>query len=48
MPTISKQEISNLAKVFSLYTKFPKDRWSEIKIAEQNNDEGDKMMENLV
>ena len=47
MPTISKQEISNLAKVFSLYTKFPKDRWPEIKIAEKDNDEGNKMMEKL-
>ena len=36
MPTISKQEISNLAKVFSLYTKFPKDRWPEIKKAEDD------------
>ena len=47
MPTISKDEISNLAKVFSLYTKFPKDRWSEIKIAEKNDDEGNKMMTKL-
>ena len=31
MPTISKDEISGLAKVFSLYTKFPKERWEEIK-----------------
>ena len=47
MPTISKQEISNLAKVFSLYTKFPKDRWPAIKIAEKDNDEGRKMMSQL-
>ena len=47
MPTISKEEISGLAKVFSLYIKFPKDRWSDIKIAEKNDDKGKKMFEQL-
>ena len=47
MPTISKEEISGLAKVFSLYVKFPKERWPEIKIAEKNDDEGNKMMAKL-
>ena len=36
MKTISKDEIQGLAKVFSLYTKFPKERWPEIKIAEKS------------
>jgi hypothetical protein len=40
MPTISKEEISGLAKVFSLYIKFPKERWPEIKIAEKDDEEG--------
>ena len=47
MPTISKEEISGLAKVFSLYVKFPKERWPEIKIAEKDDDEGNKMMAKL-
>ena len=47
MPTISKEEISGLAKVFSLYIKFPKERWPEIKIAEKDDDEGNKMMSKL-
>ena len=47
MPTISKEEISGLAKVFSLYIKFPKERWPEIKIAEKNDDEGNLMMSKL-
>ena len=47
MPTISKEEISGLAKVFSLYIKFPKERWPEIKIAEKDDDEGNKMMAKL-
>jgi len=47
MPTISKNEIQGLAKVFSLYTKFPENRWPEIKIAEKDDAEGTKMMEKL-
>jgi radical SAM superfamily enzyme YgiQ (UPF0313 family) len=47
MPTISKSEIQGLAKVFSLYTKFPKERWPEIKIAEKNDAEGSLMMTKL-
>ena len=47
MPTISKKEISGLAKVFSLYVKFPKERWPEIKIAEKDDEEGNKMMAKL-
>ena len=47
MPTISKNEIQGLAKTFSLYTKFPKDRWAEIKIAESDGAEGTKMMTKL-
>ena len=47
MPTISKNEIQGLAKTFSLYTKFPKERWPEIKIAESDDAEGTKMMDKL-
>ena len=47
MPTITKSEIQGLAKTFSLYTKFPKERWPEIKIAESDGAEGTKMMEKL-
>ena len=47
MPTISKEEISGLAKVFSLYIKFPKERWPEIKIAEKMMKRGNLMMSKL-
>ena len=47
MPTITKNEIQGLAKTFSLYTKFPKERWPEIKIAENDDTEGAKMMDKL-
>ena len=45
--TISKEEISALAKVFSFYIKFPESRWSDIKIAEKNDEEGNKMFQKL-
>ena len=47
MPTITKEEISGLAKVFSFYIKFPESRWDDIKIAEKETDEGLKMFERL-
>ena len=47
MPTISKEEISGLAKVFSFYIKFPENRWNDIKIAEKNDEEGTRMFEKL-
>ena len=47
MPTISANEIHGLARTFSFYTKFPKERWPEIKIAEKDDDEGNKMMAKL-
>ena len=47
MPHLSSEEIGGLARTFSYYTKFPEDRWGEIKIAEQFTPEGDKMHEKL-
>ena len=47
MPTISKDEIQGIAKVFSFYTKFPKNRWSEIKIAEKDDEVGTHMFKKL-
>ena len=43
MPTISREEIQGLAKVFSFYVKFPENRWNDIKIAEMDNEEGNEM-----
>ena len=47
MPTISKEEIAGLARVYSLYVKFPESRWDEIKIAEKSNGEGEAMFAKL-
>ena len=47
MPTISKQEISGIERVYSFYIKFPESRWDEIKIAEKFDDEGNAMFKKL-
>ena len=47
MPTISQEEISGLARVYSYYVKFPESRWGEIKVAEKFNEEGDAMFKKL-
>jgi len=47
MPTISKDEILGLVRTFSLYVKFPKEEWPEIKIAENFTQEGDEKFAEL-
>jgi hypothetical protein len=47
MPTISKDEIQGLARTFSFYVKFPKERFSDIKVAEKFDDKGNAMWEKL-
>ena len=48
MPTISKKEIMGLVKTFTLYARMPRKYWSEIKIAEQLNEEGNKKYQELM
>ncbi len=40
-------EIEEIKKCFSLYVKFPKNRWKEIERAEKNDKEGNRIYENL-
>jgi len=47
MPTITQNEIQGLARTFSFYVKFPKERFSEIKIAEKFDDIGNEMFGRL-
>ena len=47
MPTISPQEIAGIERVFSLYVKFPENRWNEIKTAEKFDNEGEVMFKKL-
>ena len=48
MPTITKKEIRGLMKTFVLYSRLPKSYWKEIKIAEQDNEEGNKKYDELI
>jgi hypothetical protein len=48
MPTISKAEITGLNRTFSFYTKFPENRWDEIKIAENSDTAGDACVYGVV
>jgi radical SAM superfamily enzyme YgiQ (UPF0313 family) len=43
MPQYPPHEIEAIKKCFSLYVKFPKNRWKEIERAEKNNTEGNKI-----
>jgi hypothetical protein len=47
MPQYSQHEIEGLIKCFTLYVKFPKNRWPEIKKAESDSPEGKKIYHEL-
>ena len=47
MPQISTDEIRGLQRTFALYVRLPKDRWSEISIAEKFDEEGNRKFEEL-
>lgn len=47
MSSMSRREITALSKVFSLYVRFPKPRWPEIRRAEASTDEGRKILARL-
>ena len=38
MPQWPRKEVAKLRDTFAMYVKFPKDRWPEIKKAEDNSD----------
>jgi len=46
-PYMSKEQMRNLRRVFSLYAKFPESRWREIQVAESTTPEGVRMWEKL-
>jgi anaerobic magnesium-protoporphyrin IX monomethyl ester cyclase len=48
MPTMSKEEIYGLEKTFVLYTTLPESYFSDIKIAEGDNEEGEQMFNKLM
>ena len=47
MPQFPKEQVDGLCKTFNFYVSFPKNRWKEIKIAEKNNKEGQKVYKYL-
>ena len=47
MPEYPPHEIEEIKKCFALYVKFPKNRWKEIERAEKNDEEGNKIYEEL-
>ena len=48
MPQWSKQDIINLRNTFSMYIKFPKNRWPEIKKAETDQETFKKLSDEFV
>ena len=47
MPQLSQEEIMGLQRTFALYVRLPKERWSEIRIAEKFDEEGNRKFEEL-
>ena len=47
MPQFPQEKINGLLKTFNLYVKFPKSRWPEIKKAEANTPEANKIFYRL-
>ena len=47
MPQYPPHEIEEIKKCFSMYIKFPKNRWKEIERAEKNDKEGNKIFYEL-
>ena len=47
MPQYPPHEIEEIRKCFSMYVKFPKNRWKEIARAEKNDKEGNKIFNEL-
>jgi anaerobic magnesium-protoporphyrin IX monomethyl ester cyclase len=47
-PYLSREEIGGLQKTIGLYIKLPESYWSDIKIAEKDDEEGNKMFEKLL
>ena len=48
MPSITADELYGLEKTLALYILLPEKYWGDIKIAEQDNEEGQQMFEKLI
>jgi anaerobic magnesium-protoporphyrin IX monomethyl ester cyclase len=47
MPNYSRDQMKGLRRTFSMYVKFPEDRWSDIELAEQLTPRGDAKWNDL-
>lgn len=47
MPQFPREKVNGLTKTFNMYVKFPEERWSDIKLAEAETPEGQKMYDKL-
>ena len=47
MPQFPREKIRGLLRTFNLYVKFPKSRWPDIKRAEENTPEGNRIFNEL-
>jgi anaerobic magnesium-protoporphyrin IX monomethyl ester cyclase len=47
-PSVGKDEVTNLRKVFLLYAKLPKKYWPDIKKCEENFDENQELFKKLI
>jgi len=47
MPQYTPQEIKEVIRTFNMYVKFPRNRWKDIKKAEQTDTEGEKIYQEL-
>ena len=47
MPQYPPEEIAGLQKCFALYVKFPESRWADIRGAEANTPEGNRIFSDL-
>jgi radical SAM superfamily enzyme YgiQ (UPF0313 family) len=45
MPQLTSKEIDGLLRAFSLYVRFPREEWSEIRLAEANTEEGSRVFD---
>ena len=47
MPDLTNDTLRGLQRTFTMYVRFPRDRWNEIRMAEKFSPEGDKVFERL-
>ena len=47
MPLFPRSEVGKIVKTFNMYVKFPKLRWPEIKLAEEETPEGNRLYNEL-